>query len=315
MRKNGVVVTPEDFIGTDWLERMKRLGFNTLGIHSGGSKAHRILERLGETGTAAFRQPFLDAGIDCEYEIHASAELMLEYRFQKHPEYFAMNEAGERCKGRNWCISNPDVADMITERACKLAKALPSSSHRYYFWGADSSDAHCHCPECRKHVAAELLLRSVNAFSRGIRKADPLGQTAYLAYSGTFDIPRGMEPADGVFLEYAPFHRDYATALNDAASDKNVPYCKAFQELMGLFGAGNTLILEYFLDSSYFSCWRKPAKKPRLYPEILKRDLEFYANSGVAGLTTFAVYMDGEYFRTHGEEDVVTYADLTRQYF
>ena len=34
--KKGLVITPEDFNGVDWIAKMKELGLNTLGLHSGG---------------------------------------------------------------------------------------------------------------------------------------------------------------------------------------------------------------------------------------------------------------------------------------
>jgi hypothetical protein len=63
--------------------------------------------------------------------------------------------------------------------------------------------------------------------------------------------------------------------------------------------------LEYWLDVSRFSRWRRPpVKLPWSSDEsraVLRADLAAYARRGIRHVTTFACYIDAEYAQLHGE--------------
>ena len=58
----------------------------------------------------------------------------------------------------------------------------------------------------------------------------------------------------------------------------------------------------------------KPARRPFVRPELLRRDLEAYAGAGIRNITSFAVYMDGEYFSAHGTAALEDYAAALREF-
>ena len=312
MNKRGIILTPADFDGVDYLKLMHETGLNTLGIHSGNGANHDLFARLGRFATPEFRAEVAAAGLACEYETHAASSLMDPSLFPAHPEYFAVDaKTGERTCKRNWCITHPDVPAMVADNAEKLARRLPSSTHRYYFWCADFRGANCRCPECSKYSVADLQLRSVNAIAAGLRRVDPRAEISYLAYLDLDQPPVCTEPADGVFLEYAPFHRSYTESIADPCNEK---FRRSFEALTGFFGSRNCCILEYWLDSSYFSRYKKPAVRPTFSDAVLRRDLDYYLGTGAHAVTTFAVYMDGEYFETYGDDDLRRYAATLKEY-
>ena len=312
MNKRGIILTPADFNGVDYLKLMRETELNTLGIHSGNGANHDLFERLGRFATPEFRAEVAAAGIECEYETHAASALMDPTLFSAHPEYFAVDgKTGERTCKRNWCITHPDVPAMVADNAEKLARRLPSSTHRYYFWCADFRGANCRCPECSKYSVADLQLKSVNAIAAGLRRVDPLAEISYLAYLDLDQPPVCTEPADGVFLEYAPFHRSYFESI---AAPGNEKFRRSFEALTDFFGSENCCILEYWLDSSYFSRYRKPAVRPTFIDAVLRRDLDYYLGTGAHAVTTFAVYMDGEFFKTYGDDDLRQYAATLKEY-
>ena len=312
MNKRGIILTPADFDGVDYLKLMGEIGLNTLGIHSGHGANHDLFARLGDFATDGFRARVAAAGIECEYETHAASALMDPALFAAHPEYFAVSaKTGERTCELNWCISHPDVPAIVADNAEILARRLPSSTHRYYFWCADRRGANCRCRECSKYSVADLQLRSVNAILSGLRRVDPQAELSFLAYLDVAQVPRCTEPAAGVFLEYAPYKRSYAESIADPA---NETFRRSFEELTAFFGGENCCILEYWLDSSYFSRHCKPAVPPPFSDAVLRRDLDYYLGAGAHAVTTFAVYMDGEYFRTYGDEDLRRYAATLNEY-
>ena len=89
----------------------------------------------------------------------------------------------------------------------------------------------------------------------------------------------------------------------------NRKHLRILEELLELFPPDKVHILEYWLDSSLYSNYRKPARKPLFINDVVKRDIQAYYSFGIRSITTFAVYMDGEYFKTHGDSELEFYAE------
>ena len=313
--KKGIVVTPEDFHGVDWCTKARALGLDTIGLHSGGGVNHQVLARLGMLGTEDFRQHCRALGMAYEYELHAAASLLDSELFEQHPEYFALDYLTDRRrKDFNWCISCSAVSELLSEGSADLTRMLPSATHRYYYWGADHPSACCHCAICSRYSFSELNLLSANVMLRGIRQTDSRGQLAYLAYIGGYDVPKQVQPEDGIFLEFAPYPRCYRHAIDDPGCDINRKYWNSLLRYGELFDLKQAHILEYWLDSSLFSRYAKPAVKPPCSAEVLERDIIAYCNLGITHITTFAVYMDGEYFACHGSVELEQYAQILNKY-
>ena len=311
----GVVVTGADFQGVDWIGRVSELQLNTLGLHSGGGAAHEVIETLGVLGTAAFREKVAAAGLEWEYECHVSESLLPRRRFRDAPEWFRLDGVtGCREPTGNWCASSPEAMAEIRRNGAALAARLPASTHRYFFWGADDAGSFCHCPDCAGLTVSDQNLLGMNALARGVREADPAGTAAYLGYFALLEAPREVRPEPNVILEYAPMHRCYRHALDDAGCAVNRRYFRQLLALLEVFEPARAHVLEYYLDSSSFSNFRRPAVRPDFHREVVKRDLARYHSLGIRSLTTFAVYCDGDYFARHGDCELREYAELLNSF-
>ena len=71
---------------------------------------------------------------------------------------------------------------------------------------------------------------------------------------------------------------------------------------MKVFPVETAIVLEYWLDVSLFSRWKKPAVKLSWNKEIFESDLATYAKYGLKNVTTFAVYMDSTYFKIYPDK-------------
>lgn len=307
----GIVVTPEDFSGVDWIERCRQAGLNTLGLHSGGGESHDVIYALGELGTQQFRQQVAAAGLNWEYECHAAESLLPRTLFEKNPEFFNLDKiTGKRCIEGNWCVSNSEAIHLVQENGIALAKQLPASTHRYLFWGADNPTIWCHCDSCSRLSPSDQMLRSVNALARAIKVADTDAQVPYLGYFDLLEPPQSETPEQNVFLEFAPMHRCYLHSIDDLCCSVNRGYWEKLLKLLDVFDAARTHVLEYWLDSSSFSRFKRPAVKPLFKPKVVAADLTAYRKLGINSITTFAVWMDGEYFLRHGDREFKEYAEL-----
>ena len=223
--RRGIIVHPED-LTVGWLDRMHRAGLNTLGLHPvGGRLAHESLQRAIDAhespDSRRLRQEAADRGIRVEYEAHVMAWLLPRAMHEKHPDWFRMNEKGERAADFNLCASNPDALDYVARRTAELAGRLETGAEKYYYWLDDVTGFGCHCPECRKLSPADQQLKIVNAMLKGLRSYKKDAKLCYLAYNDALEVPGTVRPSEGVFLEYAPIRRDHHRPISDPASPQN----------------------------------------------------------------------------------------------
>lgn len=312
--RRGILIHPEELDAT-WPERLQGAGLNVLGLHPvGGQAAHESLERalyhrlLPET-RQLFRQ-LNRMGIEVEYEAHAMSWLLPRALFASVPHWFRMDEAGERTPDFNLCPSQPEALDFVARRAEFLARMLDAESDRFYFWLDDVAGGKCHCPACAALSASDQQLLTVNAMLSGLRRYRSSARLCYLAYIDAMDVPERIEPLPGVFLEYAPFHRNSHRPLFDAACPENVREVRSLRALLRLFGTEDSQVLEYWMDNSRFSEWKKPPRRLELDAPILREDARAYRALGFASITSFGCYLGQDYRALWGEPPVREYGAI-----
>lgn len=315
--KKGVVLSPGDLQSVDWISRLKSNGLNTLGIHSGGGAGHDVIAGLGEFGEAEFRKKVADAGLDCEYELHASKNLLPDELFAEHPEYFIQTLRSKiRARNLNWCVTAPGLLEnVIAENAAKLAAALPSSTGNYFFWGCDIEPGRewCHCPKCSIYSFSEQHLLSVNAMARKLKELDPANCAGYLAYYTTMPAARLVKPEDNVVCEFAPYLRSFDYAICDRRSAANRQYVRYLMEQLEIFGPEKIHVLEYHLDASLWGTADERHKSP-FDKKICEEDMRFYTSLGIRNITTFAVRQDEAYMKLYGDREFLEYAEILARF-
>ena len=197
---------------------------------------------------------------------------------------------------------------ICAERAAALARSLRPTAGRWFLWG-DDGGGWCRCPHCRGLSDSDQALLWEHSVLAGLRSVDPELTLAHLAYHNTLAAPTQVRPEPGIFLEYAPIHRTYdqpyAHQTGDAAD--------ALEHLdanLAVFDAATAQVLEYWLDESRFSSWRRPAVALPWRPDVMAADLATYAARGIRHATSFAVWLDEAYRQAHGEPPVAEYGQL-----
>lgn len=307
MRKS-LLIHPDE-LSEKWILRAKELRLDTLALHPRGGKraAESLAEMLTMLETAEYRALLdraAEAGLSIEYEFHAAGYLLPREEFENHPEWFRMDENGERVRDLNFCFTNPDAVDFVSKRAAELAKKLYRSTHMYYFWMDDVKDSMCRCPACREQSEPDLQLHVLNAILRELRREIPDARLAYLAYFGTMGVPETEKPEDGIFLEYAPFDRDPHKPMREQTDHDSL----VLPSLISFFGKENAKVLEYWFDNSMYSGWQKPPKAFSADDAVVKDDLCYYRSLGFETLSSFACYLGSDYEALYGEPDLSCFA-------
>lgn len=303
----GVVITSEDLTLKDWPERAKAAGLTTLALHAPRS-ARQLARFIQSHDGQRFVEHCRGLGLAVEYELHAMCDLLPRDLFDKSPEFFRMDGKGQRVREWNLCVHSERAMEIVAHNAVDLAKTLHPTTGRYFYWGDDGVEW-CRCPKCAGLSDSDQALIVANHVLEALRSIDPKAQVAYLAYHNTLPAPKQIKPKPGIFLEYAPIHRKYDVPFEKATDEKSRREFEMLEANLEVFGRSGAQALEYWLDVSLFSQWKKPAVKLPFDPQVLAADLKTYARRGIRHVTTFAVYIDADYVARHGQPPLKEYGN------
>ncbi len=330
-RRRGLVLLPEDTSLPNWPERARRAGLTTLALHEFNLMG--ILSFAVSDAGRAFLDQCRVAKLEIEYELHLMSDLLQRSLFAQQPEWFRMNESGRRSADANCCVHSQAALDHIARNAAVVARLLPSTSDRYYFWGDDGA-SWCRYPKCKELSDSEQAVVVENRIVKELRKDRPRATLAHLAYHRTLPAPKQVRPDKGLFLEFAPIDRAYG-AIDDpsykgaAGSGVFVPlkdrefrfrpqdYSNGqlldfLDANLEVFPKETAQVLEYWTDVSVVSR-KKPSRKQPFDPAVMKADLIEYRKRGLTQISSFAVWVDADYARRHGEPTFIQdYGDLLR---
>lgn len=302
----GVVLLPPDLVEVDWPQIAHDAGLTTIGVH--GAPAG-VVEFVRSEPGVRFLEKCRALRLDVEFELHAMRDLLPRALFEKHPDMFRMNEQGDRVPDANCCPASRSGLDVICENAVRFAEILRPTTHRYFYWPDDVAPT-CRCPECRQYSDSEQAVIVENAILAALRKVDPQANLSHLAYVSTLAAPQQVRPEPGLFLEFAPIERSWAHPLVEkdvigrtGAGRKPTSHGQTLELLDGnlaVFPPETAQVLEYWIDASLHSKWKRPAVQVPWNADVLRLDLQTYADRGIRNITSFAAWIDGDYVRRFG---------------
>ena len=296
-KTRGVVLIPEDFTWTDWPDRAAKAGLTTVALHHGRS-VFEVIKFVNSDAGKRFLRRARSLGLQVEYELHAMNELLPRWRFDQDKSLFRMNEQGERVRDYNLCVHSPQALEIMAENAVAVGRLLRPTTGRYFYWG-DDGRPWCRCPKCREFTDTEQALLLENHLVLALRRLEPKAQLAHLAYANTLAAPVKVKPQPGIFLEYAPIHRNYEQPYASQTGGKDA--LDNLDANLKVFPADTAQVLEYWLDVSRFSGWKRPANKLPWRGDVFLSDLDTYGSRGIRHVTSFACYIDADYVKRYGE--------------
>ena len=299
----GVVLVPEDLSLADWPERAAQAGLTTIGLHHGNSPK-AVVDFIESPAGRDFLARCARLGLQVEYELHAMSALLPRSLFATEPGLFRTNDKGERTPDANLCVHSPRALEIVATNALRLAARLKPTTGRYFFWG-DDGQPWCCCAKCREFSDSDQGLLLDNHLMGELRKLDPRAQLAHLAYANTLAPPKRVKPEPGVFLEFAPIHRHYVVPFTQQTGPEARDTLKLLEENLRVFPADTAQALEYWLDVSRFSQWKRPAVDLPWRRDVLEADARTYARLGLQHVTTFAVWIDADYVKRFGEPGAI----------
>lgn len=305
----GVVLVIPDIRTLDWPERAKRAGLTTVATHI---FPHQVAAFIQSEAGRRFLDRCGELGIQVEHELHAMSDLLPRQLFDQDPTMFPMNAKGDRVREYNLCVHSPAALQVACENAAKYTRILRSTSGRYFYW-IDDGQCMCRCPKCRGLSDSDQALILENRLLEAIRQVDARARLAHLAYARILDPPKQIRPAPGIFLEFAPIERRHDVPLNrrGAQGVGGISHGRLLDALDGnlaWFGGEGAQVLEYWLDVSRFSGWKREGVRPIPWnDDVFREDVDAYGRRGIRHITTFAAWIDGEYVKRFGDPPIDRY--------
>jgi hypothetical protein len=305
----GVVVVLGDLRTLDWPERARRAGLTTVSTHI---FPHEVAAYIQSDDGRRFLEACRKRGVQVEHELHAMSDLVPRALFDKDPAMFPMNDRGDRVRDFNLCVHSPVAIRVACENVQKYARVLRSTTGRYFYW-IDDGQPMCRCPKCRGLSDSDQALLLEHHLLDAIRAVDARASLAHLAYARTLQPPTQIGPRPGIFLEFAPIERRYDVPFRrrEARGFGGVTHGKLLDALdanLAWFGREGAQALEYWLDLSRFSGWKRENVKPLPWnEEVFVDDLKTYSERGVRHVTTFAAWIDGDYVKRFGDPPIDKY--------
>ena len=311
----GVVLYPWDLSLKDWPQRAAAAGITTIALHA-AQRFDVLLDFLKSDAGRRFLDDCKQHQVHVEYELHAMGMLLSrELYYAPDIDMFRMDETGKRNPDGNCCPSSAQALEIIAGKAAEYGRLFQPTTGRYFYW-PDDGGQWCHCPKCRELSPTDQAVLVENAILKALREHLDSGATlSHIAYGKTLDPPKAVAPDEGLFLEFAPISRVYDRSIADpevrlgdgATPPSHGAYLEILDANLAVFGKDTAQVLEYWLDVSRFSSWKRPAQKIPWLDTVVRADAKCYASRGIRHVTTFATWIDADYVARFGEPPLSQY--------
>lgn len=213
-----------------------------------------------------------------------------------HPEYFALNEKGERIKPVNGgvggmliCLTNPEVRKLVLQklrayiaedRATAKAKGYPHPT--IYSISQNDSDGYCVCPDCKAIIDREgavsgVNLDFINEIAKEIKNEYPDIYIHTFAYTFSLPPPKHIKAEDNVIVQIINHGSEWyphscAEHLRPVLHEDNKP----FQEVLKRWSE----VAQHLSIWDYWSMY-KEVQAPYTNVSFVQQDLKFYRDNKV----------------------------------
>lgn len=208
--------------------------------------------------------------------------------FSTHPEYFSMDENGERVDDKQLCLTNPEVLQLTIAGVKQWLASDPGS--KIIAVSQMDTQGPCLCDECKKVYREEggaysgTIIRFVNAIADAIKEDYPDVYVTTYAYQYSRSAPTKTKARDNVLVELCTIEEDFRHPIKDSKTkSRNVSYLNGssntFAEDLAAWTkmADNLLIYDYSTAFGHYAM---------TFPNFTaqRENIEWYAKNGVKAI-------------------------------
>lgn len=206
-------------------------------------------------------------------------QLPVDTYFASHPEYYALNDDGER-EPTQPCLTNPEVLQIVTKSVMNSLRANPNAD---FISVSQNDNPHfCKCDNCRMVDEAEgspagSLMRFVNNVSAEVEKEFPNICVQTLIYDHTRKAPTITTPNDNVIIHICSGDSCFSHPLSEGCLKD--PFGNTFTQDLESWKkiADKIYVYDYTTNFSHYS-----APHPNF--GVLQENMQYFAQSNVSGV-------------------------------
>lgn len=264
----------------DW---MPKLRFNTLMVpldYQGSGRVQWDKWRKELTPELKKRGIMIEVG-GHGYQNFINAGMENGDLFKKHPDWFGKDKDCKPSPAEYMVFntSNPDAMAYFIGRVLAYLKQHPEIDI-FDFWppdGAHWSD----CPDWQHWGTPEdRQARLLNHVDSAIKTLRSDLRLEIIAYAKTIFPPQNTVLNKTLLVDICPIDQSFETQIYDTIAPANITYSKAIRNWREKF-SGNIGLYSYFRKYAWKSL-------PNVIPHYIQRDMKWYSNIPMQGITTYA---------------------------
>lgn len=253
----GAVSLLEDYLGVDYW------GENEYSLHQSDNISLPLIEKIDnpafryrQTQCYAMKNDSIykwwnrleepEEAFAAGYWVHTFDKLLpAEVYGKSHPEYYAyFNGKRNPGKASQWCLTNPEVFEIVSQRIDSIFKANPDKKLICVSQN-DGNYTNCTCENCRKIDEKEgALSGSMIYFLNKLAARFPDKEFATLAYLYTMNPPKHIKPLPNVTVMLCDIDCDREVSLTENASGRQ--FMKALEGWSTI--ADNLFVWDYGIN-------------------------------------------------------------------
>jgi hypothetical protein len=215
------------------------------------------------------------------YQNYLNAGMENGTLFKEHPDWFGKDKNCMASSQQNLVFntSNKDAVRYLTDNVIKYIEQHPEIDI-FDFWPPDGARWNG-CPQLtEKGSPVERQANLVNEVDSAIKKVRPDLLLEMIAYQPVLMPPEKVQLNKNILVDFCPINQSFEKQIYDSGSVNNYSYEQALKLWRQTFKG----------DIGLYSYYRKYAwhSLPNVIPHYIQRDLQWYSNMPLQGISTYA---------------------------
>jgi len=209
--------------------------------------------------------------------------LPVDRYFAEHPDWFGMDEKGQRSRARNRVFetSNTEAMAEFTRNVLAYLRAHPEIDI-FDLWPPDGARW---SEDPASHALGEPPVRHalvVNQIAEAVARELPQVTVEFIAYQNYLTPPAGVSFGPNTLVGFCPISQSFTTGIDDPGNATNKAYWDALQQWQQRKDvAGRIYVYSYYRKYAWQSL-------PVLTPHLIGSDMRTYRGAGVTGLSSYS---------------------------
>jgi hypothetical protein len=215
------------------------------------------------------------------YQNYLNAGMENGTLFKEHPDWFGKDKNCIASSQQNivFNTSNKDAVRYLIDNVIKYIEQHPEIDI-FDFWPPDGARWNDCSEFAKKGSPVERQARLVNEVDSAIKKVRPDLLLEMIAYQPVLMPPEKVQLNKNILVDFCPINQSFEKQIYDSGCTNNYSYEQALKLWRRTF-TGDIGLYSYYRKYAWHSL-------PNVIPHYIQRDLQWYSNLPLQGISTYA---------------------------